>query len=246
MLTGTEVTELNVAYNIIYDKGAIGFIKSLKKGSTKVKAVNLRGNNISDKGVNDLILELKGTKITKVVIDKRGIKPKTFKKLLKVLGDNRHVNEESYTSTIESSTIEQESSKDISHTGKREKRDINTTNETLPKEESTVPTMDGSSTTTTKSTASSAGNPTTDSATVWSNPQKTTTLKEELTTPKKNLTEKSEPIATGVVADSTTEKHTPKESNPNNHASSTMSIGEILGLISFALTTIGAVGGTVR
>jgi hypothetical protein len=116
---------------------------------------------------------------------------------------------------------------------------------TTTEQETTVPTTDGSSTTTTKSTASSAGNPTTDSATVWSNPQKTTTLKEELTTPKKNLTEKSEPIAAGVVADSTTEKHTPKESNPNNPASSTMSIGEILGLISFAVTTIGAVGGTV-
>ncbi|WP_342259947.1 hypothetical protein [Candidatus Tisiphia endosymbiont of Metellina segmentata] len=102
--------------------------------------------------------------------------------------------------------------------------------------ESTVPTTDGSSTTTTKSTASSAGNPTTDSATVWSNPQKTTT-------PKKNLTEKPEPIAADVVVDSITEKHTPKESNPNDPASSTMSTKEILALISFVLTAVSIGGG---
>ncbi|MFU7501355.1 MAG: hypothetical protein ACJBCI_06875 [Candidatus Tisiphia sp.] len=406
MLTGTEVTTLNLAHNKIGDERAIDLIKSLKKGNTKVKAVNLASNKISDKGVNDLIPELTDTKIIEVGLMKNiGIKGKTSKKILKVLERNKHINKESHTSTMESSTTEEESSKDISHTGKREKRDIRTTNKPLPKEksiasttekstvpttdefstteqdtttieeeltaatpeesttttesavttvkstvptttestvttvkstvpatkefsttkqdtttieeelttaipegsttttesavttvkstasttdesiasstediteqetttpimeksstttkrvttsstegsttteqETTVPTTDGSSTTTTKSTASPAGNPTTDSATVWSNPQKTTTLKEELTTPKKNLTEKSEPIAAGVVADSTTEKHTPKESNPNNPASSTMSIGEILGLISFAVTTIGAVGGTV-
>jgi hypothetical protein len=127
---------------------------------------------------------------------------------------NRHVNEESYTSTMGSSTTdEEESSKDIYHTGKQEKRDIHITNELLPKEEaiasSTEPTTteqeitastEEASTTTTESITSSAENPTTDSVTVGSTPQKTTALKEELTTPKKNLTEKLEPIAAGEVA----------------------------------------------
>lgn len=128
------------------------------------------------------------------------------------------ITEEFSTTTIESTTSSTEGS-------------------ATTEQETTVPTTLKSSTTTTKSTASSTGNPTTDSATVWSNPQKTTT-------PKKNLTEKPEPIAADVVVDSITEKHTPKESNPNNPASSTMSIREISALVSFVLAAIG-VGGCV-
>jgi hypothetical protein len=152
------------------------------------------------------------------------------------------------SSTEDSATTEQETTTPITEefsTTTKRVTTSSTEDSTTTEQETTVPTTEEFSTTTERVTASSAGNPTTDSATVWSNPQKTTTLKEELTTPKKNLTEKSEPIVAGVVADSTTEKHTPKESNPNNPASSTMSIGEILGLISFAVTTIGVVVGTV-
>jgi hypothetical protein len=115
MLTGTEVITLNLAHNRIGDERAIALIKSLKEGNTKVKAVNLASNNISDKGVNDLIPELTGTKIIEVgLMGNRDIKPKTAKKFFKVLERNKYVNKESYTSTMESSTTEEESSKDIS------------------------------------------------------------------------------------------------------------------------------------
>ncbi|WP_341751638.1 hypothetical protein [Candidatus Tisiphia endosymbiont of Piscicola geometra] len=315
MLTGTEVTRLNLAYNGIGDEKAIGFIESLKKGSTKVKALDISSNNMSDEGVNDIIPKLVGTQIIEMDVD-RGIKRKILKKLLKVLKENRQVNKES-TSTIKSSTTEKESSTEEDHTtnNKREKRDIHTTDETLPKQETTVLTTDVSSTTTTESTISSTSTtakkettvPTTEksststtesttpttvststtesttpttvststtesttpttvstSTTESTTPttvststtepttnvkSSTTTTKStafsagKTTTPKKNLTEKPEPIAADVVVDSITEKHTPKESNPNNPASSTMSIGEISGLISSIVTIIGVGGG---
>ncbi|MFP3018354.1 MAG: hypothetical protein ACEY3E_05660 [Candidatus Tisiphia sp.] len=264
MLTDTEVTTLNLAYSEIGNERAIALIKSLKKGDTKVKVVKLAYNNISDKGANDLISELTDSQIIEVdLMGNIDIKPETSKKLLKVLEHNRHVNEESYTSTMESSTTEEESSKDIYHTGKREKRDIHTTNEPLPKEkstastpeESTVTITDVSSTTTTESIASSTSTtakeetiteqettvPTMDGSSTTTT-KSTTSSTEGSTTTEQEITASS---AGNPTTDSTTEKPTPKESNPNNPASSTMSIGEILGLISFALTTIGAVGGTV-
>jgi hypothetical protein len=233
-LKGTKVKELILAHSCIGDKGAIDLIKSLKEGGTKVKVLNLVGNDISNKGAEYLVSELTDTQIIEVdLMGNNNIEPRTLQKISKVLEHNRHVNKESYTSTMESSTTEEESSKDLS--GKQEKHDIHTINKPLPKEKSTASTPEEFSTTTIRVTTSSADNPTT-SATVWSNPQKTTT-------PKKNLTEKSEPIAEDIVADFTTP--TPKESNPNNPASSTMSIGETVGLIAFAVTTIGTIGSTV-
>jgi hypothetical protein len=240
-LKGTKVKELILAHNCIGDKGAIDLIKSLKEDGTKVKVLNLASNDISNKGAEYLVSELTDTQIIEVdLMGNNNIEPRTLQKISKVLEHNRHVNKESYTSTMESSTTEEEFSKDLS--GKQEKHDIHAINNPLPKEKSTASTPEEFSTTTMRVTTSSAGNPTT-SATVWSNPQKTTTFKEELTTPKKNLTKKSEPIAEDIVVDSTTP--TPKESNPNNPASSTMSIGETVGLIAFAVTTIGAIGSTV-
>jgi hypothetical protein len=119
MITGTEVTTLNLAHNRIGDERAIVLIKSLKEGNTKVKAVNLASNNISDKRVNDLIPELAGTKIIEVgLMGNRSIKPETAKKFFEVLKHNRHISEEVHTSTIKSSITEEESSKDIYHTGK--------------------------------------------------------------------------------------------------------------------------------
>ncbi|WP_341761662.1 hypothetical protein [Candidatus Tisiphia endosymbiont of Thecophora atra] len=152
MLTGTEVTTLNLAHNRIGDERAIDIIKSLKEGNTKVKVVNLANNKITDKGVNDLIPELTGTKIIEVgLMGNRGIEGKASKKLLKellkVLECNKHISKESYTSTMESSTTEEESSKDIS--GKREKRDIRTTNKPLPKEKSIASTTEQSTVPTT-------------------------------------------------------------------------------------------------
>ncbi len=274
MLTGTEVTRLNLAYNGIGDEKAIGFIESLKKGSTKVKALDISSNNMSDEGVNDIIPKLVGTQIIEMDVD-RGIKRKILKKLLKVLKENRQVNKES-TSTIKSSTTEKESSTEEDHTtnNKREKRDIHTTDETLPKQETTVPTTEKSSTSTTESTtpttvststtesttpttvSTSTTESTTPTTVSTSTTEPTTNVKSsttttkstafsagKTTTPKKNLTEKPEPIAADVVVDSITEKHTPKESNPNNPASSTMSIGEISGLISSIVTIIGVGGG---
>ncbi|BFD46662.1 MAG: hypothetical protein DMENIID0002_13080 [Rickettsia endosymbiont of Sergentomyia squamirostris] len=284
MLTDTKVTTLNLAYNGIGNKSAKGLITSLKKTNVKVldlsdnrigntgkgakglikllektnvKALDLSNNNMSDEKVNNIIPELKkNTQIIELGLKDKGIERNTLKEVLKVLKQNRHVNKES-TSTIKSSPTEGESSTtEEDHTSnKREKRDIHTTDETLPEQETTVLTTDVSSTTTTESTTpttvstttTESTTPTTVSTTTTESTTPTTvsTTTTESTTPKKNLTEKSEPIAAGGVADSTIEKHTSKESNPNNPASSTMSIGEILGLISFALTTIGAGGGVV-
>ncbi len=246
MLTGTEVIRLNLAYNGIGDEKAIGFIESLKKSSTKVKALDISSNNMSDEGVNDIIPKLVGTQIIEMDVD-RGIKRKILKKLLKVLKENRQVNKES-TSTIKSSTTEKESSTEEDHTtnNKRLKRDIPTTDDT--QQETTVLTTDVSSTSTTESTtpttvSTSTTEPTTNVKSSTTTTKSTAFSAGKTTTPKKNLTEKLEPIAADVVVDSITEKHTPKESNPNNPASSTMSIGEISGLISYIVTIIGVGGG---
>lgn len=63
--------------------------------------------------------------------------------------------------------------------------------------------------------------------------------KEDLTTSKENIIETLEPIA----EDSTTP--TPKESNPNNPTSSTISIGEPVGLTALAVSIISAIVGAV-
>ncbi|MDD9335658.1 MAG: hypothetical protein PV347_06560, partial [Rickettsiaceae bacterium] len=189
MLTNTKVTILNLAYNGIGNKGAIGLIESLEgtnveelnlshngigktgKGAkgfitllkkTKVKVVDLSHNNMSDKKVNDIIPELeKNTKIIVLGLRGMGIKHDTLKEVLKVLKQNKHVNEKSYTSTVESSTTEEKAStteeKSPNTSNKREKRDVHTTSSTedttVPTtEESTVPTTLKSSTTTTEPT----------------------------------------------------------------------------------------------
>ncbi|MFU7502793.1 MAG: hypothetical protein ACE1S7_05160, partial [Candidatus Tisiphia sp.] len=113
MLTDTKVTTLNLAYNGIGNKSVIHLIKSLKgtnvealnlshnrigntgkraKGliklleKTNVKVLYLSDNNMSDKKVNDIILELeKNTQIIELGLKDKGIEPSTFKKVLKVL-----------------------------------------------------------------------------------------------------------------------------------------------------------------
>ncbi len=63
---------------------------------------------------------------------------------------------------------------------------------------------------------------------------------EDLITPKGNIIEESEPIA----SNSTTT--TPKESNPNNPTSSTISNeSSVVDLIALAVSIIGAIGGAV-
>ncbi|WP_342267567.1 hypothetical protein [Candidatus Tisiphia endosymbiont of Empis tessellata] len=198
-LKGTKVQELNLSDNRIGDKGkgAKGLIKSLKE--TNVKVLDLSDNNMSDKKVNDIIPELKeNTKIIELGLKDKGIKRKTFKKVLEVLEQNRHVNKEP-TSTIESSTTEGESS---TTEKKREKRDIHTTektlpDETLPKQETTVLTTDVSSTTTTESTTSAT--------------EDSTNAKEETTVPtvKKSSTTTMKVTTSSPIEDSTTAKEEP-------------------------------------
>ncbi|MFU7500976.1 MAG: hypothetical protein ACJBCI_04775 [Candidatus Tisiphia sp.] len=156
-----NVEKLILSHNYIVDKEAIYIIKSLKEVGSKVKILDLTNNMISNKGAEDIAPELRGAKIVAVQLQNNSdIKPETLQKISMVLEDNKHVNEDSYTSTMESST-----------------------------------------------------------------------------------TKASEPIAKDIVTDSTTP--TPKESNPNNPASSTMSIGEPVGLIALAVSIIGAIGGAV-
>ncbi|WP_417905121.1 hypothetical protein [Candidatus Tisiphia endosymbiont of Micropterix aruncella] len=174
-LKGTNVEELSLAYNSITDEGAIDLIKSLKEGDTKVKVLNLAHNNISNKGAEDLIPELTDTQIIEVdLTGNKDIEPETLQKISKVLEHNRdedtysdEINDQiedididSNTYNLKSSTTEKESSKDISH-GKREKRDIHTTNEptssptedpTVTEEDLTTSIPEGSSTSTVKST----------------------------------------------------------------------------------------------
>ncbi|WP_341758639.1 hypothetical protein [Candidatus Tisiphia endosymbiont of Ditula angustiorana] len=226
-LKGTNVEELSLESNSITDEGAIDLIKSLKEGDTKVKVLNLAHNNISNKGAEDLIPELTDTQIIEVdLTGNKDIEPETLQKISKVLEHNR--DEDTYSDEIDDQieiididsntyTTEEEpaTSKDISHTGKREKRDIHTTNEpTSSPTEDTVTEKDlttsipaGSSTSTVKYT--------TDSVTVGSTPQETTILKEEPTptTMKSTVptTDGSSTTMTESIAFSTEDSTTTKE-----------------------------------
>ncbi|WP_341755512.1 hypothetical protein [Candidatus Tisiphia endosymbiont of Ptychoptera albimana] len=237
MLTGTKVTILNLPHNGIGNKVAKGLVKSLKEtnvevldlsdnrigntgkgakdiikllGETNVKALDLSNNNMSDEKVNKIIPELKeNTKIIALGLKDTGIEPNTLKEVSKVLKQNKHVNKES-TSTVESSTTEEKAS---TTEKKREKRDI--TDETLPKQESTVLTTDVSSTTTMKVTTSS---PTEDSTTAKEETTVPTTKKSSTSTTESTTTEKSststtEPATTEKSSTSTTEPTTTEKSS---------------------------------
>lgn len=165
-LKDTNVETLIFTNNYIEKKLLINIIKSLKEFGSKVKTLALVNVNISDKEAEEIASEIRDTQITKLDLSSNPISGETLQKISMVLEDNRHVNEDSYTSTMESSTTKEESSKDIS--GKQEK-------------------------------------------------------KEDLTTPKGNIIEKSEPIA----EDSITTK------------------SSVVNLITLAVSIIGAIGGTV-
>ncbi|MFU7502961.1 MAG: hypothetical protein ACE1S7_06135 [Candidatus Tisiphia sp.] len=145
-LKETKVEQLIFNHLHMGDKQVIDIIKLLKEVSYNVKTLYFVDNDISNKGAEDIASKLRDTQITQVnLVGNRDITPETLQRISMILEDNRHVNEDSYTSTMESSSTKEGSSKDIS--GKQEKKEDLTTPkgniiETLEPiaEDSTTPT----------------------------------------------------------------------------------------------------------
>lgn len=132
VLKDTNVEKLILTNNYMGDEKVIDIIKSLKEVGSKVKILDLTNNMISNKGAEEIASELRGTEITQVMLlQNPDIKYETLQKISMVLEDNRHANEDSYTSTMKSSTTKEESFKDIS--GKQEEQeDLTTPKESNP------------------------------------------------------------------------------------------------------------------